>query len=407
MIPLISWRNIWRNRGRSLTVIFSIAIGIWALIFMISFMNSFMINYVKSQIQYETSHIQIHHPDFKTDYEIKYTIENADDILMELQKNQEVKDISVRSISNGMISSPRKAQGIRIRGVDPENEASLNQIDSFIIDGAYFEGIKRNPIVIGYKTAERLKVKVRSKVVLTFQDINGDIVAGAFRVVGIVHAKSPTYNDMTALVRRDDLNRLLGIGDSYHEIAVMMRSSKNGEEIAYSSKLASEHSTLLIENWKELSPALEFFQTSSRSFLWILQIIVMIALIFGIINTMLMSVLERFKELGMLMAVGMNKKRVFSMIMLETLYLAVVGAPIGMLVSWLTMHYFEANGLDLSAYSEGLEQYGYDNVLYPFVHGITYVQVISGVFITCLIGSLYPALKAIRLKPVEALHKFG
>jgi ABC-type lipoprotein release transport system permease subunit len=372
---------------------------------MVSFMNGFMIGYIKNQVKYETSHIQVHNPDFKTDYEIKYTIEGGDQIVEDILSSDKVKAVSASSICNGMISSPRKALGIRIRGVIPEKEAAINEIDSFVVEGEYFEGIKRNPIVIGYKTAQRLKIKLKSKVVLTFQDIHGDIVAGAFRVVGIVHTKSLTYNDLTVLVRRSDLNRLIGIGEGFHEIAIVMKSGE--DELLYTEELSAKYPDQLTQSWKDLSPELEFFQTSSAGFLWVLQIIVMIALIFGIINTMLMSVLERFKELGMLMAVGMNKKRIFGMIMLETLFLALVGTPIGILISWLTMLYFGNYGMDLSAYSEGLEAYGYDNVLYPFIEVSTYYQVIIGIFITSLLGALYPAYKAIKLNPVEALHKFG
>lgn len=405
MIPKISWRNIWRNKGRSFVVIASIAIGIWALVFMISFMNAFLINYVKNQINFETSHIQIHHPDFKTDYEIKYTISNGDELTENLLASGKVSAISRRCICNGMISSPRKAQGIKIIGVFPEEEARVSRVDSFITEGTYFTGIKRNAIVIGYKTADRLKVKVKSKVVLTFQDMHGEIVAGAFRVAGIIHSQSPSQNDLQVYVNQGDLNDLLGTGGGFHEIA--LKAKKGEDELLFSADLKNKFPELSIENWKELSPELEFFQSSSATFLWILLIIVMIALVFGIINTMLMSVLERYKELGMLMAIGMNKKRVFTMVMLETLYLAIVGTPVGILLSWLTMTYFQNHGLDLSAYSQGLEIYGYGNILHPFVDVKTYYQVITGVFITSIVGAIYPAYKAIRLKPVEALHKFG
>lgn len=403
MIRIISWRNIWRNHGRSLVVIFSIAIGIWVLIFTYGFMNSFMDGYVKNQVKYETSHIQIHNPTFKTDYEIKYTIENGRTILEELRNSGDFKAISHHSLCNGMITSPRKASGIRIKGVVPEEQLKLLNLDSFLIEGAYFEGVKRNPIIIGYKTAEKLKIKLKSKVVLTFQDVNGQIVAGAFRVCGIVKTPSLTYNEMTAIVKMDDLNRLLGIGEEFHEIAMLARG--NVDELAKEKALENKYENLLVESWMELAPELEYFQKSSGYMLGILQVIIMIALVFGIINTMLMSVLERFRELGMIMAIGMNKRRVFSMIMLETLFLALVGSPLGLLLSIFTMYLMGEYGIDLSNYSEGLEMYGYDHILYPFVQTESYVRVIIGVFVTAIIGAVYPAWKAIKLKPAEALHK--
>lgn len=359
--------------------------------------------YIQNQVKYETSHIQIHHPEFKKDFEVKYTIERGNAILDELKLNSNFKSIAHRSISNGMISSPRKASGINIKGVIPEEEIGLNNIDSFIIDGAYFENVKRNPIVLGYKLAEKLKVKLRSKVVLTLQDKEGQIVSGAFRICGILKTSSPSINEFSVQVRQKDLNKLLGIGKEFHEISVIVNS--NVDESAEAGLLKSTYQKSLVEDWKELAPEMEYFQQASAGFLWVLQIIIMIALIFGIINTMLMSVLERFKELGMLMAVGMNKIRIFQMIMVETLYLAFVGSPVGLILSVITMNYFENYGMDLSNYSDGLEMYGYDNVLYPTVDSGAYVQIIVGVFITAIAGAIYPALKAIKLKPVEALHK--
>ena len=384
-------------------VIGAIAIGIWALIFLVGFMNAWIVMYVKNQIKYETSHIQIHHPEFKKDYEIKFTIDDGNVLLETLKQNSNFKSVAHRSISNGMISSPRKASGINIKGIIPEEEMALNDIDSFIIEGAYFQDVKRNPIVVGYKLAQKLKVKLRSKVVLTFQDKKGQIVAGAFRICGILKSNSPTINEFSVQVRQKDLNKLLGIGDEFHEIAIIAKSMV--DESAEAEILKNSFPKDLIEDWKELAPEMEYFQQASASFIWVLQVIIMIALIFGIINTMLMSVLERFKELGMLMAIGMNKKRIFQMIMVETLYLALVGSPIGLVLSILTMNYFETYGMDLSMYSEGLEMYGYDNVLYPTVDNSAYVQVIAGVFVTAIAGAIYPAIKAIKLKPVDALHK--
>jgi ABC-type antimicrobial peptide transport system permease subunit len=118
-----------------------------------------------------------------------------------------------------------------------------------------------------------------------------------------------------------------------------------------------------------------------------------------------MAVLERMRELGMLMAIGMTKLRVFLMVLVETIYLSVVGAPVGLLVGWLTINYYQNVGVDLTEYSEGLEAFGYSSILYPYLEVNAYVVVTIGVMVTALIGAIYPAWKAVKLNPVEALHK--
>ena len=137
----------------------------------------------------------------------------------------------------------------------------------------------------------------------------------------------------------------------------------------------------------------------------IMTVIFMLALIFGIINTMLMAVLERIKELGMLMAVGMNKMNVFFMVVLETIFIALIGAPIGMLLGLMTTSYLHRVGIDLSNWSKALEEFGMSDVVRPSLNTETFMIIVLAVVITAILASVYPALKAIRLRPVEALRK--
>jgi putative ABC transport system permease protein len=403
MIIKIAWLNVWRSKGRSLVVMGSIVVGIWALIFGTGFMNAFLVGYMANIIEHDISNIQIHHPDFKQDYEVKYFVKEGIQKAEKIRAWEGVKGTTSRALVNGMIASPKKATGVQIRGIDIKNEAIVTGIDSMIVEGTYFEGIKRNPIVIGQKLAEDLHVKVRSKVVLTFNDGNGDITSAAFRVAGIVKSSSLNINGLYAFVQQEDLWRILGIGNEVHEIAILTEPLVDEQLIV--DKYNTEINSDLAETWKEIAPEMALLEEMYGSMLYVLLVIIMLALVFGIVNTMLMAVLERFKELGMLMAVGMSKLRIFSMVLLETLYLSIIGSPFGLFAGWLTISYYRNVGVDLSNYSEGLEAFGYSSVLYPYIESNAYVIVTVGVIITAFIGAIYPAWKAIKLNPVEALHK--
>lgn len=402
MVIKIAWRNVWRNYGRSLVVIGSFVVGIWALLFGTGFMNGFMVGYSANIIENDISNIQIHNPEFKKDLDIKFPIVDGHEKAIEVRQWEGVKALTTRSVVTGMIASPQKATGVQIRGIDFENEALVTHLDSLISEGKYFDGKKRNTIIIGSKMAENLKVKIRSKVVLTFNNSDGDITAGAFRIIGIVKSSSLNISQLYAYVKQDDLNKLLGIGDEIHEIAIVTKPQVDESIIIdkYNSTLNGD----LAESWREISPELAFMEEMYGSMLYVLMAIIMTALIFGIVNTMLMAVLERTRELGVLMAVGMNRGKIYSMIMFETIYLGLVGAPLGLLVGWLSIIYYQHTGVDLSNYSEGLEAFGYSSILYPYVDANTYMIVTIGVIITAIIGALYPAWKATRLNPVEAIH---
>lgn len=403
MILKIAWKNVWRSKGRSMVVMGSIVVGIWALIFGSGFMNGFMESYMADVINHDVSNFQVHNPEFKKDFDVKLYIPDGDKKVEEIRSWSGVKAATSRIIINGMISSSRKGSGVQIRGIDVKEEATITRLDSLIVEGTYFEGIKRNPIIIGQKLAEDLKIKLNSKVVLTFNDANGDLTAAAFRVVGIVKSSSVKINELYAFVRKQDLYKNLANGHHVHEIAVV--TSDQVDEEALVEKYNELHKEDKAESWREIAPELAFMQEMYSQSLYILLVIIMLALVFGIVNTMLMAVLERMRELGMLMAIGMNKIRVFFMVVIETIYLSTIGAPLGLLVSWLTIKYYQNVGVDLSNYSEGLESFGYSSILYPYVQNSDYIIVTVGVIITAIIGALYPAWKAIKLNPVEALHK--
>jgi len=385
-------------------VIGAIIVGVWSVIFLMGMVYGIANSYVNNSIQKETSHIQIHHPSFPEDKESKFYLEDADQIVEKIESLSTVKASSIRSLSNVMIGSSRATRGIKINGIMPDKEKPVTGIFESITEGEYFKASGKNQILLSTRLAKKLKVKLRSKVVLTFQNIQGQIISGAFRVIGLYDTNNSIYDDNVAFVHISSLNALLGKQNIGHETLIYLNQVEDLDTSIY--QLNQLFPDLLIQSYKQISPELELFESQIGMAGQIYMVIFMLALIFGIINTMLMAVLERIRELGMLMSVGMNKIKVFSMIVFETVLLGFVGAPIGILFGYLMTNYFSVHGLNLTFFGEeGMQQFGMSSFIYPVVNSQEYINLAMAVFITALLASLYPAYKAIRLKPVEAIRK--
>ncbi len=410
MIPILSWRNIWRSPTRSAVVITAVALGIWAAIALSGFMTGIMKSYVRSAIENSVGHLQIHAPEFTEEYELKYYLPDVQKVAQELESLPQIAAYSTRTVTNGMASSSKGARGVMVKGVEPQQEAAMSAIDDKLTEGEFFPEMRGNGVLIGAELADKLNLKVRSKLVLTFQDLNREITAAAFRVVGIFDTGNAPFDGGTVFVERADLNRLLSPqGDTAavqgalaHEVAVLLKDVQQVETTEES--LQDALPGLDVKTYREVSPDLELYESQIQNVSMIYLVVIMLALVFGIINTMLMAVLERIKELGMLMAIGMNKAKVFTMILLEAVLLGLVSAPIGLLLGYLTIWYVGENGIDLSAYSAGLADYGIAQVIYFEIDPQVYWQMAVGVFVTSVLAAIYPALKAIRLKPVDALQ---
>ncbi|BDS13827.1 ABC transporter permease [Aureispira anguillae] len=404
MILKIAWRNIWRNKIRSFTVMGSVIVGVWALIFFLAFTAGFIDSYINGAIENEISHLQLHNPDFKEEKEVQYTLKNVEKISQEIAANPSVAVYTTRSLNNGMLATAKGSRGVQIRGVLPQQEAALTKLDQKIVEGKYFEkSKKKNPIIVSKRLAKKLKLRLKSKVVLTFQEANGELTSAAFKIIGLYETGNAIFEEVNVFVQQKDLSRLLGSEEMIHEVALMLHDIDQLDSTK--SILAANFPEALVENYKEISPDVNLYESQMSVSTYVITVIVMLALIFGIINTMLMAVLERSKELGVLMAVGMKRWQLFMMIIIETLCLGLIAAPIGLLLGYLTVTYYGAVGIDLSAYSEGMDKFGLSDRVYTTLDLASFVTVTVSVAITAILAALYPALKATRLNPVEAMRK--
>ena len=473
MIWSISWKNVWRNKIRSMVVIVAFTFGIFGGVYMVAVLTGMIDSRVKMAIGNEASHIQVHHPRYLDNNEPKFTIDDYQKYVDQIEKIPEVTGVSPRIKILGMASTSGNASGVMINGINIEKEKLVSGIDESIIKGggSFFEEDGRKSIVIGEKLAKTLKLtyykmtgedkeklaekknmktayplldslvdkqfrtesdldkalvdllgkaeaaklaffiksasikyRLKRKIVLSFQSLDGHILYDAFRVVGVYKTGNSAFDGLNLFVRISDIGPVVNLSaGQINQVAILLSSVEHDDLVA--GQVKEILPGMDVQTWDEIMPEAGMYASAMDFYLFIFMIIILLALGFGIVNTMLMAVLERIKELGMLMAIGMNKKRVFSMIMLETIFLGLTGATLGMAISYGLIWYTGKTGLDLtSLYQEGFEALGLSPMIYPTIGWESFFQLIFLVVLTGVLASIFPARKAIKMNPSEALR---
>jgi putative ABC transport system permease protein len=413
----IAWRNIWRSKVRSLVVILAVALGLWAGIFMLAFSWGINSQRMRDIIETRISHVQIHQPEFRDEKEVSAFIppDQTSRILSDLATDDRIKASSGRIVLTGMVQSARAGLGVQINGILPEREAALTQVPDRIIAGKYLEEEGRSMrVLVGAKLMEKLGLTkeegdsitygIRKSLVLKFQDTQGQTQGVNVKVQGVFESLDSRFDESNIYVRASDLAQYAGVGEGMHEIAFLLNDPPLAEDTTYLKGLNASYPGLEILNWKEISPDLKLVDESFSITVTILMSVILLALLFGIVNTMMMAILERTRELGMLMAVGMNRSRVFGMIMLETFFLTTVGAPIGLLASYASISYFGKVGINISSFAEGVAQFGMSNIVYTDIEPTYYLQITIMVVFTAIVAAIFPARRALRLNPSEAVR---
>jgi putative ABC transport system permease protein len=472
MIWSISWKNVWRNKTRSLVVIIAATLGIISGVFVVGIMEGWTLQRMHDAIYNEISHIKVHNTEYLKNEEILSTIKDTEVLINVIKNLPEVKGWVKRSRVVAMANTPWANTGVFIFGIDPEKEKQVTEIYKKIVPngGEYLKEKIPGNILISDKTAELLKLKqyiitesvtdklkeekvpeviisrldtikntrfrspkdfrealravltkkqldkyglkiidyaldyrIRNKIQITISDETGTPVQGTFRVCGIYKTTNGGFDQASAYVNAGDLAGLYG-GSSVliHEIAILLN---NIEDVGVvKEKLMELSPGNTISSWRELAPDAAMMNDYMIMYYFIFIGIVMFALAFGIINTMMMTILERTKELGMLMAIGMNRRRIFSMIMIETVFLTVVGAIAGMFLGWILITTLGKTGIHFSTWGEGFEAIGFAATVYPVITPKFFIIITIMVILTAIISSIWPARKALGLIPVEAIR---
>lgn len=403
ILTTIAWRNVWRNHRRTLVMLAAIAVGVWSMVWLTAIMRGMVDQMIKDSIENFTGHIQIHAYGYRDDPAIENSMPAPGDELKSTLSDPRIKSWSTRIKVPGVVTSERESLGVTIVGIDPQEERGLLFLEEDISEGHNLKSAGDKGIVIGKKLAERLETKLGRRVVLMSQDPENNIVDRGFRVIGIFDTEMEATETGFVFVGRNYAQNILKMGDQVSELALITDNYRNLGSLVTSVQAAA--SSMEVLPWDELDPYTGTMLGVIDGFVLVWIVVVFVAMSFGLINTLLMAVFERTREIGLIQALGMKPNLILLQVLIESFFLLTIGLLLGNLLAWLTILPI-ADGWDISGLgTEGLEYAGMSSILYPVILTSDVVTSNVVVIVLGLIASLYPAWRAARYVPVEAITR--
>ncbi|MGI9220802.1 MAG: ABC transporter permease [Woeseiaceae bacterium] len=400
---MLAWRNLWRNHRRTIIMLSAIGVGVWAMIFMTALTQGMVNEMIKDGIESLPGHVQVHHPDYRDDPNINNLIPLPDSELSEKFSAAGLEQWATRIKVPAVISSERESRGVTLLGIDPERERDLSFIDYADVDGRFLEGPDDNGIVIGRKLADKLETEVGKRIVIMSQDPDNDIADRGFRVVGLFGAKTESLEESYVFAGKQTIQKLLKVGDYVTEAVVTGDDYRNVEPV-FSAVSNIFDNSVVVNRWTDLNSYLGTMMTVMDGFVLIWVIVIFLALSFGLVNTLVMAVFERVREIGLMLALGMKPSSILGQIVVESMMLLIIGLAIGNVLAFASIEPLKS-GIDLSIVADGMAMMGASSVLYPQLRSEDVILANTVVLILGFFASLSPAWRASRYQPIEAITK--
>ncbi len=399
----LAWRNVWRNRRRSLINAAAMGFGLAAIMFGQSLILSLQVQLIEKATGSITGHVRIQRGDVdESKFPDKFMADPEPGARL-LEKDPRVSVWGRRIQITGLISAPNASLGALICAVEPEKERRLTDMTSYLKEGTYLDGNGKG-IVMGRKIAARLDVRLGEKVVLMAQAADGSMGAEAFRVVGLHETGSESFDGQIVWVPLKAMQEMLVRPGQANQLAARLHDINQADDVAKELDAALGPGNVRAISWKSIDREIISVQAFQNAILSIVLVIVFAIVALGILNTQLMSLFERVREFGVLMAIGARPAWVVRLILAESLLLGLVGAVFGALLGAILIGYFGRYGLRLplgDAFSYFLP---FPSIIYMHPSWKLHALACACVFVITLLASLPPALRAGRLKPAEALR---
>ncbi len=398
----LAWRNLWRNHRRTLIMLSAISVGTWAMIFLTALTQGMVTDMVRQGLAVLPGHAQAHHPAFRDDPNIVNLLPIPDSELESRLVGGDFVAWSTRINVPAFVASERETRGVTLLGIDPARERDFTFVELDTIDGRFLETADDTGVVIGRKLAETLETRVGKRIVVMSQSPDNEVADRGFRVVGVFRAELPSQEEDYVFVGKATVQKLLGVPDRVTEAVVFGNDFRNPEPVLGQLEGFVSADGVTAQSWKDLDVYLSTTLAAMDGFVLVWVIVIFLALSFGLVNTLLMAVFERIREIGVMLALGVKPAAILLQIVLESMLLLGIGLLIGNLLAFASVELI-SDGIDISMVADGMEMMGATSRLVPDLRMQDVVLANGVVLLLGFFASLSPAWRASRYEPVEAI----
>jgi ABC-type lipoprotein release transport system permease subunit len=401
MVSKIAFRNIFRQKRRTLLTTLTMFGGFVLCSFSIAFMDGSYNNVINMFTRNQLGHIQIHHYEYTDRPALYRTIDNYEEIGRELDGHERVEAWAPRVFTAGLASVGTKSAGVRIVGVDPARETAATRFDKKITTGAGFYDEAGYQALLGEGLATRLGADIGKEIVVVSQGADGSIANELYTISGLIDSGNEMDDQMTLYLRLADAQELLVLEGRVHEIVIVANSVRGLHRLSDSIAASVNRQELTVEPWQEFAKSFYDAMKADQKGNWISLVVITILVAIGVLNTVLMTVLERTREYGLMRAIGTRPRQVFGLVIIEVFEMSLLSVGIGLIVAYAVNYTFSIVGIPIPPVEYGGVTFSVMNTeinIRSFAIPLICV-VLSAVFI-----SVFPALKAARTQPAAAMR---
>jgi len=403
LIIKIAGASLARRGLRSLLVVMMIAVSLWGLLLIEGVYEGMIEQMINNAIRSDSGHLSLFAKDYRSDPDLSRQVHEVPAIKAALEQDRRVRSFAERIKQDGLVATAHASRGAAIIGMDLEKEEQHGRLAEYLQKGEFSFGKKGKGIILGFKLADTLRVRIGSKIILSAQDMHAEVASAAFRVTGILKTNNMGLDERAVFIDLDKMRKMLSVPEGVSQLAVIVHEQDQLAQVQ--EDLHKQFPTLDILRWDELYPALMQSKVIMDGFNMVISGMIFCVAALGIFGVILVSVLERIREFGIMLAIGTRFSLIRNIILAESFFLGLIGFVFGSLIGGINLYYFKIYGLDLSAFSDAFDEFGMDAITYAVIRPSYFVTAFVAVLLATFFSVLIPLRVLKKSNPIEAINK--